>query len=143
MPPYIRVIQGDGIDHDTVRDILGNLLVRGISAENICFGSGGALLQKVNRDTLKFAMKCSAICVDGKWRDVFKSPVTDNGKISKKGVMKLIYQNGKYETVRESIPSEVKDIPDQLRVVYRNGEVFNMDTLDTIRKRSESIAIAA
>ncbi len=30
----------------------------GWSAENIGFGSGGGLLQKLNRDTQKFAFKC-------------------------------------------------------------------------------------
>ena len=29
------------------------------SAENIVLGCGGGLLQKLNRDTLKFAFKCS------------------------------------------------------------------------------------
>jgi nicotinamide phosphoribosyltransferase len=53
-----------------------------MSAENFAFGSGGDLMQNVSRDTLKFAMKCSAIKVNGEWRDVFKDPITDSGKRS-------------------------------------------------------------
>ena len=45
---------------------------------------GGALLQKVDRDTMKFAFKCSAIQIGGEWRDVYKDPATDHGKRSMK-----------------------------------------------------------
>ena len=38
------------------------------------FGSGGALLQKLNRDTFKCAFKCSEITVKGQAREVFKAP---------------------------------------------------------------------
>jgi nicotinic acid phosphoribosyltransferase len=51
---------------------------------------GGELLQKVNRDTQKFAMKASAACVNGEWRDVYKDPITDSGKRSKKGRLALV-----------------------------------------------------
>ncbi len=40
--------------------------------DNVIFGSGGALLQKLNRDTLKCAYKCSMAEIDGKEVDVFK-----------------------------------------------------------------------
>jgi nicotinamide phosphoribosyltransferase len=83
----VRIIQGDGIDHASIRSILFSLTIAGYSADNIAFGQGGALLQQVNRDTLKFAMKCSAARVNGEWRDVYKDPVTDTGKKSKRGML--------------------------------------------------------
>ena len=58
----------------------------GYSADNIAFGMGGGLLQHVNRDTMKFAMKCSAIVKDGHVVEVYKDPITDQGKKSKKGL---------------------------------------------------------
>merc|ERR1711971_1345079 len=54
------------------------------------FGSGGALLQKVNRDTFKCAFKCSEITIGGQSREVFKDPITDSGKASKKGRLTLM-----------------------------------------------------
>jgi nicotinamide phosphoribosyltransferase len=42
------------------------------SVENIAFGMGGALLQKVDRDTQKFAFKCSHIVINGEEVDVRK-----------------------------------------------------------------------
>ena len=57
LPPYIRVIQGDGVDWESIPKILEKLKGEKIAAENIGFGSGGALLQKLNRDTFKCAFK--------------------------------------------------------------------------------------
>jgi len=89
LPPYIRVIQGDGVDYESIPLILQALADAGFAADNIAFGSGGALLQKVNRDTFKCAFKCAEITVNGTARDVFKDPITDKGKASKKGRLTL------------------------------------------------------
>jgi len=94
----VRLIQGDGINELTVRSILGAFMALGYSADNIAFGMGGALLQIVDRDTQKFAMKCSAAEVNGQWIDVVKDPVTDNGKKSKAGRVTL-WTNGTGEYV--------------------------------------------
>jgi nicotinamide phosphoribosyltransferase len=69
--------------------ILEAMTEAGWATENMAFGSGGALLQKLNRDTQKCAFKCSEVQVNGKVRDVFKDPVTDPGKKSKKGRLTL------------------------------------------------------
>jgi len=89
LPDYIRLIQGDGVDYQTIPQILQRFKEEGFAAENITFGSGGSLLQKVNRDTFKVAFKCSEIIVNGESREVFKDPITDTGKASKKGRLTL------------------------------------------------------
>ncbi|WP_353057075.1 hypothetical protein [Microbulbifer sp. VAAF005] len=53
------------------------------STENLTFGMGGGLLQKVDRDMMGFAMKASAICINGSWYDIFKNPRTGPEKRSK------------------------------------------------------------
>ena len=126
--PKIRIIQGDGIDLAMVRDILGNYMIHGWSAENIAFGSGGGLLQKHNRDTQKFAIKCSAIRRSGIWYDVFKDPVTDKGKVSKKGRLQLIKSENKYSTV-----SEDKSNVDFLTTVFENGILVKEYTHEEIK----------
>ena len=63
LPPSI---QGDGINYDMIKKILESMKKSGWSADNIAFGSGGALLQKLNRDTQKCAFKCSYAVVNGK-----------------------------------------------------------------------------
>jgi nicotinamide phosphoribosyltransferase len=95
----VRVIQGDGVNPDSIQQILDRLLADGFSAENIAFGMGGALLQRLDRDTQKFAYKASAVEVDGVWRDVFKDPVTDAGKRSKRGLLGLTHGPDGWRTV--------------------------------------------
>lgn len=121
LDPHVRVIQGDGVDREMLVKILDAVRTARWSADNIAFGSGGGLLQKLNRDTCRYAFKCSAATVDGIERDVFKQPATDQGKRSKRGRLKLIVDGGRYQTVRESERSE----PDRLQEVFLDGELKN------------------
>jgi len=65
LPKYLRVLQGDGVSYETLKSVLEGVDKSGWSTENLVFGSGGALLQKVDRDTQKCAFKCSFAVVDG------------------------------------------------------------------------------
>lgn len=132
----VRIIQGDGVNEQSIHDILQRLKTEGFSASNIAFGIGGSLLQKVNRDTLKFAYKCSAIVIDGRLRDVYKQPITDAGKTSKKGRLDLVLKNGEYETVRLENVETISAENSQLQTVFENGAVLVDDSLDKIRKRT-------
>ena len=60
------IIQGDGIGLDSTKHILKEVQAAGFSTENVILGCGGGLLQKHNRDTLKFAFKCSLAIVNEK-----------------------------------------------------------------------------
>ena len=86
LPKHLRVIQGDGINEESIVRIMQMMVDRKLSLDNISFGMGGGLLQAVDRDTLGWAMKCSAAKVNGEWRDVWKDPV-GGGKTSKKGLV--------------------------------------------------------
>lgn len=130
----VRVIQGDGVNPDSIKSILTALKLNGFSADNIAFGMGGKLLQGVDRDTQKFAMKTSAVKIDDKWVPVFKDPVTDSGKRSKPGRVTLYKDrvNGKYF-------SGVEDWePSALVTVYENGQQFNRISFDQVRANSEA-----
>ena len=134
----VRVIQGDGVNEQSVHEILQRLKDEGFSASNIAFGIGGSLLQRVNRDTLKFAYKCSAIVVDDELREVYKEPITDKGKISKKGRLDLVKdENNEFQTVKLPDVETVSAENSQLRAVFENGEILVDDSLDEIRKRAE------
>ena len=134
LPSYLRVIQGDGIDRESLGNILAQLQHTGWSTTNIAFGSGGALLQKVNRDTQKFAYKCCSVTVNGQQRDVFKDPVTDHGKKSKSGRLDLIkWSNSGYRTInRNTWPH---DCESALVTVYENGPTSYRTNLADIRSR--------
>ena len=142
---HVRVIQGDGVDPDSIRAILERITALGFATDNIAFGMGGALLQKVNRDTQKFALKCSAARIDGAWVDVYKQPVTDAGKDSKRGRLTLLRhrEDGRYQTVQ--IPTDsptAEDMPlpagweHAMDTVWENGRLLRDWTFAEVRARS-------
>lgn len=129
--PKVRLIWGDGIDLEGIDQILSSMKSHGWSVDNIAFGMGGGLHQKVNRDTQRFAIKCSHAIVDGKGRDVFKKPVTDFTKSSLKGRLKLVQENSEIKTVATSEAGE-----DLLRPVFYNGHILEYPTLSDMRVRA-------
>lgn len=146
LPACIRVIQGDGITEETLPIILENLMAAGFSVDNIAFGMGGGLLQLVNRDTLKFAMKCSAISIGGIWYDVRKEPKTDPGKMSKKGrhALVLVEDEGDAPGLRNymTVPYQGHEDLNQLRVVYEDGAHFNDQDWSEIVEQGHNAVLA-
>ncbi len=137
LPPCIRVIQGDGINAQSLPSLLEAVMAAGYSLDNIAFGMGGGLHQLLDRDTQKFAMKCSAVCIDGLWHDVSKQPVTDPGKASKRGRFALLAKpGGGYETVPLASGQD-----DLLQPVYRDGELLRDAGLAQIRERANDAAV--
>lgn len=132
--PSVRVIQGDGINLDSIREILTVLTEAGYSAENVAFGMGGALLQGVNRDTLKFAMKGSAVQIEGEWTGFNKAPVDDPGKASKIGRRALISEGHGYEDV----PLDGNHWRNLLQTRFRDGRLFNETTYAEVRGRANA-----
>lgn len=132
----VRVIQGDGITGvDAIERILKVVLEAGYSADNLAFGMGGGLLQKHDRDTQKFAQKCSAALINGQWVDVYKDPITDPGKTSKKGRLDLVRVDGQYQTVQiGAAPAPRWD--SVMHTVFDEGQVTQRDTLAAIRERA-------
>lgn len=139
----VRIIQGDGVNESTINNILGHFAVLGYSADNIAFGMGGALLQIVNRDTQKFAMKCSSALVNGEWIDVQKDPITDAGKKSKAGRVTLWANGGEFKSSVEQpkgwADKGIGEWTEVLVEVFRDGVVVNESTFDQVRERSNQI----
>jgi nicotinamide phosphoribosyltransferase len=123
----VRVIQGDGINEDSIREILETATRAGYSASNIAFGMGGALLQRVNRDTQKMAYKCSEITVGDHDVPVFKDPITDPGKRSKSGRLNLVVRNGLFETTTSESFGNV------MKTVFEDGKFVTEWSLDQVR----------
>jgi nicotinamide phosphoribosyltransferase len=144
---HVRVIQGDGINPNSIRAILERVTSAGYATDNIAFGMGGALLQQLNRDTQKFALKCSAARVDGKWIDVYKEPVTDKGKMSKRGRMTLLQHReyGTFKTVpvppeAGSLAEVVKPLgyDDALVTVFEDGRLIVDHSFKDVRARADA-----
>ncbi|MGH8214965.1 MAG: nicotinate phosphoribosyltransferase, partial [Rhodanobacteraceae bacterium] len=143
---HVRVIQGDGVNPDSIHAILERITHAKYSADNLAFGMGGALLQKLDRDTQKFALKCSAARIDGKWADVFKDPVTDHAKASRPGRLTLARHRGygTFETVAlQDGAIEGNSVTlgqgweDAMTTVWENGDLLRDWTFAEVRTRSE------
>ena len=132
--PKVGVIYGDGISQESIKYILDAVTNSGYSTDCIVFGMGGKLLQAIDRDTQRFAFKCSAALLDDTWVDVYKDPVDDHGKVSKKGRLELIKdENGKYQTIPES---ELNGRESQLVPVFENGVLLKDYTFEEVRSNS-------
>lgn len=147
----VRIIWGDGINSVSLSSILRTVVdVGGWSADNMAFGMGGGLLQQLDRDTLKFAMKCSAVGVRSKlemddrysileWRDVFKDPITDSGKASKKGRVSLWESGSEYKTAVDR-PREWSDKglewKDAMETYFEDGIVSFAQNFEQVRANS-------
>jgi nicotinamide phosphoribosyltransferase len=134
----LACIQGDGINIHTLRAILEAALKKGYSAQNIAFGMGGGLLQKVNRDTMSFATKLSFIqYADGSSRDVMKLPKTDAGKTSLPGILRVVRDElGKEVVVPRESGDDSHRPNDLLRVIYDKRPLPGVwEDFQTVRDR--------
>lgn len=142
LPPQVRILQGDGVNYDAIKEMFQALKDTQISAENLVLGMGGALLQNLDRDTQKYAIKCSYAVVDGKEVIVQKSPIEmdENGKItesfkkSKGGRLKLVNAGNGYETVLEHDRPELKD---ELITVFENGQLVKEWTFEDVKENAK------
>ncbi|WP_295800670.1 nicotinate phosphoribosyltransferase [Mucilaginibacter sp.] len=138
LPPQLRVIQGDGVNYESIKIIYAALKQASISAENLVLGMGGALLQKVDRDTQRFALKCSSAVINGIEVNVSKIPtemnangdITASFKKSKSGRLKLVKINGDFRTVTEA---GNESFADELHTVFENGEIVKQLTFEEVK----------
>lgn len=129
-------ITGDGIKwitptEHTVKRVLDNLEAHGWSGDNIAFGSGGGLIQEFTRDTQKYSFKCSSIIRNGVEVDVYKQPVTDPGKDSRRGRFKVANTGSVIETINHKAEGT-----DLLVESYLNGDMTTKYTLKDLKKNA-------
>lgn len=137
LPDYLRILQGDGVNEAAIIRIFEAVMIAGYSVENLVFGMGSELLQIVNRDDMRFAMKCNAIKREGGyWENVVKDPKTDPSKRSKAGRLALINSPGiGWKTVPEH---ETNGNANMLEDAFVNGKIMRDQTLDDIRSLADA-----
>jgi nicotinamide phosphoribosyltransferase len=144
LPSYFGIIYGDGLNPKKIEELLEKAKILGWASDNIVFGMGGGLLQKVDRDTCRFAWKCCALQTsDDVWHDVFKDPCdgkgTSESKASFRGRIKVIKIDGTYKAVRED-DSNYVHLENDLKPVYENGVILKEYTFEEVRANAEVIS---
>lgn len=139
------VIQGDGIDITVMQKIAGAIEAAGFAADNVSYGMGGGLLQKVNRDTMSFATKlCHIVYADGRPADIMKQPATDSGKFSFPGELAVKRVDG-VPMVFPKRSGEVSQEDNMFKVVYDHGPLpgYKWRTFDEVKARLDAEWAAA
>lgn len=131
--PKVGLIYGDGMYYDRFKMILEKMIDMGYASTNLVIGIGGLLLQQHNRDDLGFAFKATFAEINGQEVELFKDPITDPGKRSHKGRMKLVKENDRYITI-DQISAE-EELTGELITVYKDGKIIKDWTLDEIKER--------
>lgn len=134
--PCIGAIYGDSITQERCLEILKRLEKAGFASTNVVFGVGSFTYQYNTRDTYGFAVKATAVRVNGEDRAIFKDPITDNGvKKSAKGFLKVIKVDGMYKLV-ENVPTMLEAKGDMVNII-RDGQLLfgNLSKLEQIRER--------
>jgi nicotinamide phosphoribosyltransferase len=126
------VIQGDGINNDSIRHIVARLDRARISLENIVFGMGSGLTHDAGRDEFSFSMKATALFDGKEWQDLLKRPISDLKKQSLKGhVTTYIDAGGHIFSDRIEAPAEA-GVRDLMETLYRNGQILKEYTFDEV-----------
>lgn len=136
----VGLIYGDSITLERCEQICQRLADKGFASGNVVFGIGSFTYQYNTRDTLGFAMKATYGVINGEGVEIFKDPVTDSGtKKSAKGLL-CVKKNdqGSMELVDQVNWEQVYYKDNQLKTVFKDGELTKQEDFATIRNRARS-----
>lgn len=134
---HIGLIYGDSITTKRALEILTRLEQKGFASGNVVFGVGSYTYQCNTRDTFGFAVKATYSVVNDKPVNIFKDPKTDSKKKSAKGLLCVNQIEGVNCGEMFLIDECNKFVENQglLKTIFKDGELLNRVTLDTIRSR--------
>lgn len=135
------VIQGDGIDTGILAQIAHHVTMAGFAAQNVAYGMGGGLLQKQNRDTLRVAIKLSAVGFndEAELAGRMKKPTTDISKSSLPGPFVVNMVDGHFQVYPGRRFGSHGLAKDFLETIWDCGPVdYEWETIDQIRARIRS-----
>lgn len=132
---HIGLIYGDSITLERADSITRKLEAMGFASTNVVFGIGSYTYQCNTRDTFGTAMKATATAVEGEFFEIYKDPATgDKLKKSAKGLLYVgINDKGEFFLLDQVSPE--KEAEGELKLRYKDGQFFNVENIDTIRKR--------
>ena len=132
---HVGLIYGDSITIERAEAICAGLKAKGFASTNIVFGIGSFTYQHVTRDTDGYAVKATFAKVDGKDREIFKDPKTDDGtKKSAKGLVAVFKDaQGQFYLKDQASWQDVNHC--EFVPVFADGELLTEYSLADIRAR--------
>jgi len=132
---HIGCIYGDGITLDRAEEICKRLEAKGFASTNIVLGVGSFQLGMASRDSQGSAIKSTYVEVEGKGREIFKDPITDDGtKKSAKGLL-AVYRHAAGNDVYLADQVSWKEANNcELKTVFLNGKLTKKFTLAEVRE---------
>lgn len=137
LPNQIRMIYGDAITPKITEEVCTWCCNEGFSIENLAFGIGAYTYQYVTRDTRGYAIKATD-CIHKDFGElpIYKQPKTDPGKKSPKGCVAVLKTPQDYVMIDGLTLYESLNFPGNVMVKkFEDGEMFNTESLSTIRER--------
>ena len=142
LPPYVGVLQGDGINERSLEMILANVMAAGWATGNLVFGMGGGLTHEAGRDEFSFSQKATAMSYDSvldqvdEWISLKKEPITDLGKTSLSGYIVNVVRDGEVVSIDRRTMAANDVIADV--TIFENGDDSFVDTVnfDDVRTRA-------
>lgn len=135
--PKVGLIYGDSITPQRAVDIFTRLKAKGFASSNVVLGIGSFTYQYITRDSLGFAMKATYAEINGEAFNIFKSPKTDSGKKSAKGLLRVDSIDGKLVLKQECTKEE--ELGGLLEIGFCNGWfIEDAPSWDDIRARAQA-----
>jgi nicotinamide phosphoribosyltransferase len=132
--PQIGVLQGDGVVHYRVEEFFKIMSHESYKIDTMMLvvGSGGKNLQAHDRDEQKWAIKATEVDINEETIPIEKNPITDPGKKSKKGDLKLVKKKITEDPMKEWMnfvtlqegQEGFAEAENVLVPVFENGEIL-------------------
>ncbi len=134
LDPHVGIIYGDSITLERCASICEGLMQKSFASTNVVFGIGSYTYQYQTRDVFGFAIKATYAEVNGKPRDIFKKPKTDDGtKNSAKGLT-AVYQRGDGSFYLDDETTWLSIESSALELVYKDGRLHRDQSLSDVRE---------
>lgn len=139
--PKVGLIYGDGFYFDKFDKVLSRMTKDGWATSNLVVGIGGLLLQNHSRDEFGFSMKATYIERNGKPENIYKDPITDPGKKSHCGLMRLdrMYSHGGFYYKTSDKQDWKNENGGLLEEVFCNGKITKEITFEEVRNNVNSL----
>jgi nicotinamide phosphoribosyltransferase len=130
---HVGLIYGEAMTLPRYATMLNTMMMLGFASSNLVIGVGGLLAQNHNRDEHGFALKAVNVIKEGKAVEIYKDPITDNTKKSKKGFLNLNF-DGRIFTTTDQCESHECEL---LRPVFKDGAILKKYSLEQVRENFE------